>query len=232
VSVRRSVPYYPIALDLDGRPVVIVGGGAVSARKIESLLHSGAHVTVVAPDPVEEIAAWAERGELVLARRPYQSADVDGATLVIAATSVRAVNEQIARDCRARAIPVNVVDDPSLCDFLVPAVLERGSIQLTISTGGKSPAFARRIKRDLENALGPEYAEVNDILGSLREAAKQSPALPTDPDRKRFFEALLGLGLLEMIRDGRSEEAYAAVATLCQEYDVALSELVRSRLTA
>lgn len=229
--MRRSVPYYPIALDLDARPVVIVGGGAVSARKIESLLHAGARLTVIAPDPVEEIAAWAERGDLVLARRAYQSGDVNGATLVIAATSVRAVNEEVARECRARAIPVNVADDPSLCDFLVPAVLERGSIQLTISTGGKSPAFARRIKRDLEDALGPEYAEVNDLLGSLREAAKHSPALPTDPDRKRFFESLLGLGLLEMIRNGQSPEAYAAVAILCEQNQVALSELVRSRLT-
>lgn len=228
--MSRPHSYYPIFLDLEGRRVVIVGGGAVSARKVEAMIRYGARVTVIAPACTEEIARWAGEGRLTLERRTYESTDLDGATLVIASTSAPEVNERIAADCRARGILVNVVDDTALCDFIVPAIVENGSIQIAVSTGGRSPAFARVVKRDLQAAIGPEYAETNDILGSLRDAAKASPKLPADPDRKRFFDELIALGIVEMLRDGRRSEAYRAVAAACAANDVALSELVRARL--
>jgi precorrin-2 dehydrogenase len=221
--------YYPIFLDLDGRSVVIVGGGNVSARKAEALLRSGARVTVVAPEFVEAIE-FDER--ITLKRKSYDANDLADATLVIAATNVPAVNAQIARDCRDRGILVSVIDDTTLCDFIVPAVVETGSIQIAVSTGGKSPAFARFIKRAVHDAIGAEYAELNDILGSLRDAAKASPALPADADRKRFFDELIVLGILDLLRDGRRGEAYRAVADVCEANGVALSDLVRDGLRA
>ncbi|HEX7807321.1 MAG TPA: NAD(P)-dependent oxidoreductase, partial [Thermoanaerobaculia bacterium] len=142
------------------------------------------------------------------------------------------VNAQIARDCRERGILVNVIDDTALCDFIVPAIVEAGSIQIAVSTGGKSPAFARVVKRAIHDAIGPEYAELNDILGSLRDAAKASPQLPADADRKRFFDALISLGILDLLRDGRRGDAYRAVADACEANGVALSDLVREGLRA
>jgi precorrin-2 dehydrogenase/sirohydrochlorin ferrochelatase len=224
--VTRSHPYYPLFLDLEGRDVVIVGGGGVAARKAASLLTYGARVTVVAPAFVPEL----EAAGVALRRRAYEPGDLEGAALVIAATDDAAINASVAAECRRRDILVNVVDDTALCDFIVPAVVESGSIQLAVSTGGQSPALARRLKDDLQHALGPEYAEVNDILGSLRDNAKVSPSLPADADRKRFFDGILELGVIELLRDGHRREAYEAVAEACRAADVRLSALVLARL--
>lgn len=224
--MSRSHPYYPLFLDLEGRDVVIVGGGGVAARKAASLQTHGARVTVVAPAFAPELEAT----EVTLRRRGYEPGDLDGAAMVIAATDDAAINAAVAAECRRRGILVNVVDDTALCDFIVPAVVESGSIQLAVSTGGQSPALARKLKADLEHALGPEYAEVNDILGSLRENAKAAPSLPTDPDRKRFLDGILELGVIELLRDGRRKDAYEAVAQACRAADVRLSALLLVRL--
>ena len=222
--MSRTHPYYPLFLDLEGRDVVIVGGGAVAARKEASLRKYGARVTVVAPAFVPEL----EASGVALRRRGYEPGDVDGSAIVIAATDDADINAAVAAECRRRGILVNVVDDTELCDFIVPAVVESGSIQLAVSTGGQSPALARKLKDDLQHALGAEYAEVNDILGSLRDNAKA--ALPTDADRKRFFDGILELGILELLRDGRRKDAYTAVAEACGAAKVRLSALVLARL--
>jgi precorrin-2 dehydrogenase/sirohydrochlorin ferrochelatase len=202
---------YPVCLDLEGRVAVVIGGGAVAARKAESLSRYGARVIVVAPRFSDELQTMGvERRE-----RPWEARDLDGAALVIAATDDAEINRRIAAECRRRRILINVVDDTDLCDFIVPAVIERGSIQVAISTGGKSPALARRLKADLQNALGEEYVEVNDLLGELRERAKRSPKLPHDRDRKAFFDDLLGRGILELLREGKRDEAYAVIRDAC-----------------
>src|SRR5205085_5435113 len=133
--------------------------------------------------------------------------------MVIASTDDQGVNEQIAADCRARRIPVNVVDVTPLCEFIVPAIIEKGSIQIAVSTGGKSPALARTLKEDLQRTIGPEYADVNDVLGTLRDSAKR--VLPTDVDRKRFFDGIIAKGILDMLRQGKRREAYQALADAC-----------------
>src|SRR5207237_4294482 len=132
------------------------------------------------------------------------------------------VNEQVAVDAVARKLPVNVVDVPRLCEFIVPAIIEKGSVTIAVSTGGKSPALARTLKEDLQRSIGPEYAEVNDLLGTLREDAKK--VLPTDVDRKRFFDSLIAAGILDMIRDGRRAEAYQTIVRMCEGAGVAVSE--------
>ncbi len=224
----KKYPYYPIFLDIEGRNVVIIGGGNVCARKAETMMNYGARVTVVSPEFTGEIEKWAEEGCLALKRKKYDASDLDDANIVIASTDDERVNMQIATDCRRRRIPVNVVDVTPLCEFIVPAIIEKGSIQIAVSTGGKSPALARTLKEDLQLSIGPEYDEVNRLLGSLRDAAKKK--LPTDVDRKRFFDGIIAKGILDMLRKGRRREAYETIARACDAAGVALSDDLRRAL--
>ena len=226
--MKKNFPYYPIYLDIEERSVLIIGGGEVCARKAETMLKYGGRVTIVSPEFTDEIERWAADGKMTLRRKLYEESDLDGAAIVIASTDDPCVNARIARDCRRRKLPVNVVDVTHLCEFIVPAIIESGSIQIAISTGGKSPALARTLKEDLKRTIGDEYAEVNDVLGTLRPGAKQT--LPTDIDRKRFFDGIIAGGILEMLRSGRRAEAYETIARACEAAGVPLSDQVRQEL--
>jgi len=228
--VKKRFPYYPIYIDIEDRAVLIVGGGTVCARKAETMMRYGARVTIVSPEITDEIAAWEQAGVLAVQRKMYAESDLEGASMVIASTDDQCVNARVARDCRRRRIPVNVVDVTHLCEFIVPAIIEKGSIQIAVSTGGKSPAIARTLREDLQRTIGPEYAEVNDLLGTLRKSAKQ--VLPTDIDRKRFFDSIIATGILDLLREGRRREAFEAVARACEVNGVAISEELREKLNA
>lgn len=227
--MNKKYPYYPIYLDVEGRNAVIIGGGEVCARKAETMMRYGARVTIVSPVFTDEIEKWAQEGCLTLSRKRYETADIEDAHIVIASTDDTSVNEQIAADARARRIPVNVVDVTPLCEFIVPAIIEKDGIQIAISTGGKSPALARTLKEDLHRAIGPEYAEVNNLLGSLRDGAKAK--LPTDVDRKRFFDGIIASGVLPLLRGGNRRQAYQIVADACDAAGVAHSEMLREGLS-
>lgn len=224
----KQFPYYPIFLDIENRNVVIIGGGEVCARKAETMMRYGAKVTIVSPEFTQEIEQWARDGKLAMRRKRYETADIEDAHIVIASTDDTSVNEQVAADTRERRIPVNVVDVTPLCEFIVPAILEKDGIQIAISTGGKSPALARTLKEDLSRTVGPEYAEINDLLGSLRESAKAT--LPTDIDRKRFFDGIIARGVLPLLREGKRREAYRLIADACDAAGVAQSEQLRKGL--
>jgi precorrin-2 dehydrogenase / sirohydrochlorin ferrochelatase len=223
--MAKRYPYYPIFLDIEDRSVVIIGGGNVCARKAETMMNYGAKVTIVSPEFTDEIEQWGAEGKLATRRKRYDEADLDGANIVIASTDDTPTNERIAADCRRRRIPVNVVDVTPLCEFIVPAIIDKGSVTLAVSTGGKSPALARTLKEDLQRMVGPEYAEVNDALGTLRESAKR--VLPTDVDRKRFFDGIIAKGILDMLRDGRRREAYQVIADACAAAGVDVSDAVQ-----
>src|ERR1700737_3191145 len=182
------------------------------------MLRYGARVTVVAPDISPEIEQWASSGRLAVRRKSYDRTDLDGASIVIASTDDPRLNGRIARDCRRRKIPVNVVDVTHLGEVIVAAIVQQGSIQLAVSTGGKSPALARTLKEDLQKFVGPEYAEINDLLGTLRPSAKK--ILPSDVDRKRFFDGILAQGVVAMLQQGKRREAYQAIARACREAGV------------
>ena len=226
--MKKKYPYYPVYLDIEERNVLIIGGGNVCARKAETMMKYGAHVTIVSPEFTDEIEGWATQGVLELRRKPYEEPDLDGASIVIASTDDPCINARIARDCRRRKIPVNVVDVTHLCEFIVPAIVESGSIQIAVSTGGKSPALARTLKEDLQKFVGPEYDEVNQVLGSLRSAAKKT--LPTDIDRKRFFDSIIAKGILEMLHEGLRNDSYKTIARSCEEAGVSLSDQLRAAL--
>ena len=228
--MKKNFPYYPIYIDIEDRSVLIVGGGTVCARKAETMMRYGARVTIVSPEITDEIAAWEQAGVLAVQRKMYAESDLEGASMVIASTDDQCVNARVARDCRRRRIPVNVVDVTHLCEFIVPAIIEKGSIQIAVSTGGKSPAIARTLREDLQRMIGPEYAEVNDLLGTLRKSAKE--VLPTDVDRKRFFDSIIAAGILDLLREGRRREAFEAVARACDANGVEVSEQLREKLNA
>jgi siroheme synthase-like protein len=224
----KQFPYYPIFLDVENRNVVIIGGGEVCTRKAETMMRYGAKVTIVSPELTSELEEWARNGQLTIRRKRYETTDIEDAHIVIASTDDTAVNERVAADARALRIPVNVVDVPHLCEFIVPAIVEKESIQIAISTGGKSPALARTLKEDLNRTVGPEYAEINDLLGSLRDSAKAT--LPTDSDRKRFFDGIIARGVLPRMREGKRKEAYRLIADACDAAGVAQSEPLKRGL--
>jgi precorrin-2 dehydrogenase/sirohydrochlorin ferrochelatase len=192
--------YIPIFLDVTGRECVVVGGGEVAARKVESLLEAGARVRVVSPrlsPPLESLVA---RGSVTHLARDYQRGDIRGCVLVYAATDDPKLHNALAAEARVLGIPVNVVDVPGLCTFIAPAVLQRGALQIAISTGGASPAFAARLRRELEDQFGPDYARTLEVL---RAARRRLHADEIDPaERMRRLKDLANSALPAAIAAG------------------------------
>jgi precorrin-2 dehydrogenase / sirohydrochlorin ferrochelatase len=164
LSEDGNVVLYPIFLDLSGRRCVVVGGGEVANRKARKLLQARARVVVISP----EIRAELESVAVEIQRRPYREGDLEGAHLAFAATNSREVNAAVAREAKARGVPVNVADEPSEGDFAVPSTLRRGRLQVAVSTGGASPTLARRIREELEKAFGPEWAGIVEESSAAR----------------------------------------------------------------
>jgi uroporphyrin-III C-methyltransferase/precorrin-2 dehydrogenase/sirohydrochlorin ferrochelatase len=181
-EARRRWPH-PIFLDLAGRRVVVVGGGTVAERKIEALIAAGADVTVVSPDVTDFIEGHAAGGRLRLDRRPYRRGDLAGCCLAYAATSDPEVNRAVRDEATDAGIWLNAVDRPALCDFITPAIVRRGDLSLAVSTNGRAPALARRIREDLEREFGPEYADLTEAAGEARTRAMADGRPADDVER-------------------------------------------------
>jgi len=222
--------YYPIFLQIAGRNVLIVGGGEVAARKVETLLRYGARITVVATHIAEFITEMASSGRLMVRSRAYSADDIEDQFLVVAATNDTKVNRQVALDARVRGAMVNVVDLPQLCDFIVPAILQRAPIQVAVSTGGSSPALARIIRQRVEAVITPGLAELTEMLGSLRTVARET--LHTDAERKRFFDGVVDSDVLSHLESGRRGDAYRSLRELCHAAGIVLPPDLSSRLEA
>jgi precorrin-2 dehydrogenase/sirohydrochlorin ferrochelatase len=173
---------FPIFLKLAGCRCLVVGGGPVGEAKIESLLLAGANVRVVAPRATPAIGAWARARKIRWEARGFEPSDLDGVFLVVAATSSARLHERIFRQARRHGVLCNVVDDPARCDFYYPAVVRRGQLQIAISTGGRSPALAQHLRKELERQFGPEYETWVEQLGQARQKLL---ARPIDPARRR-----------------------------------------------
>jgi precorrin-2 dehydrogenase / sirohydrochlorin ferrochelatase len=161
--------YFPINLDIRGKPVIVVGGGAVAARKCLSLIAAGARVTVIAPTLASTLRGLAEEEQLSHLPREYKAGDLAGSFLVFAATDSPTVNRAVAGEAKDRGIMANIADSPDLCAFTLPAVLCRDELLITVSTGGVAPALAGKIREELEGRYGHEYAHLIKILGRVRE---------------------------------------------------------------
>ena len=179
---------FPMFVKLVGRPCLVVGAGSVAQAKIEGLLPTGALLRVVAPEATATIAAWAARGRLSWERRRFAASDLDGAFLVIAATSSGEVNQSVFRAAEARGILCNTVDEPERCHFYYPAVVRRGQLQIAISTGGLSPSLAHRLRVELEAQFGPEYEPWLEWLGEARRVVLAKPL--SEARRQRLLERL------------------------------------------
>lgn len=198
--------YYPAFVDIEDQPCLVVGGGAIAAEKAGSLLDCGAVVTVISPDLTEALRGRADRGELRWIARRYEPGDVRGFMLVICAAGSAEANEQVYGDAEKEGIMANVVDVPELCRYIVPSIVRQGDLCIAISTGGKSPALAKKIRGQLEGAFGTEYAVLLDLLGAYRPRMKARH--PEDIDtRARLWKSLVDSDLLDLIRAGRAEEA-------------------------
>jgi precorrin-2 dehydrogenase/sirohydrochlorin ferrochelatase len=200
-----STAHYPVNLVLEGRSCLVAGAGAVGAQKVRGLLEAGAVVHVVAPEIGPEVAALAaETPERVqVDQRPYQSTDLDGCRLAIAATDDPATNHQVFLDGEAAGVWVNSADDPTNCAFTLPARIRQGPLLVTFSTGGTSPAVSSWLRRRFTQEFGPEYAELLSLLAEER-AKLQADGEPTEG---RDWQSALDSGMLDLIRSGHIAEA-------------------------
>jgi siroheme synthase-like protein len=186
---------FPAFLKLDNRPVLVVGGGAIASSKIPALLDAGARVTVVAPKLNCDLAERVRNRQIEWLPKPFEPDDLNGKFLVVAATALHDVNESVFQEAETRHVLCNAVDDIDHCHFYYGSIVQRGDLQIAISTNGKSPALSQRLRKELEQQFGPEYAAWLDWLGAAREAIR---AQSTDPEAaKRYLHLLASRPMFE-----------------------------------
>lgn len=207
-----DTPFYIACLKLKGRRCLVVGGGDIGLEKVEGLLACDGDVTVVAPELQPELRRLADEGSIEWVAREYRPSDLEGSFMAIAATNDSEVNIGVYDDAEKRAMLVNVVDVPPLCNFILPAIVRTGPLAIAISTAGASPALAKRMKREISALFGEEYARLAIILNDARGWAKAT--LPTYQDRKEFFEGIVNgdPDPVELIRAGDERAVLDIVA--------------------
>ena len=196
--------YYPIFLDVKHRRCLVVGGGSVGVRKVMTLLDCGASVTVVSPRISEKLAALAKNDSLIVEKRPFKFSDLKDKFLVIGATDNQELNQQIHAESERLDILCNIADQPEACNFILPSIVKKGDLVIAISTSGKSPAFAKKLRKDFEKLLGNEYATFLELMGTIRKKLLAEEHKPEA--HKPLFEELINRGLIEMIKDRRKKD--------------------------
>jgi siroheme synthase-like protein len=216
-----ATPFYIACLRLSGRTSLVVGGGDIGLEKVEGLLACGGDVVLVAPQAHEALQELAAEGSIVWHQREYQAEDLDGCLIAIAATDDTEVNIQVFNDAERRAMLVNVVDVPPLCNFILPAIVRTGPLAVAISTAGASPALAKRMKREISELFGEPYATLAVLLNDARGWAKST--LPTYQDRKEFFEAIVNgePDPIELLRAGDAGAVRDLIAAAQSSYQPA-----------
>jgi precorrin-2 dehydrogenase len=195
---------YPAILLLEGRLAVVIGGGQVAERKVRTFLDAGAKVRVVTPDVSKGIRRRADAGDIELVERRYEPGDLAGAAAVVAATDDEDVNRGVFAEATDAGIPVNVVDNVSLCTFIAPSIVRQGDLVVAISTGGAAPALAVRIRERLEREFGEEYARFLSLMAELREQVK----VPGDQDdRAKAWYRVIDSDVMELVRAGEMDRA-------------------------
>ena len=201
--------YYPIYLNLNGKRALVVGGGEIAEGKIGRLRQTGADITVVSPEATRGIVRYADCGEVCWLKREYRDGDLDGAFIVIAATNQRDVNQRIFEDADRLGILLNVVDDPPRCNFIAPSIVERGPVTLAISTGGASPALARKLRESLGESAELKWADMAGVMSAARKRLRET-GVSVDP---QHWQCCLGDDLLDLVQAGRETEALESLLT-------------------
>lgn len=209
--------FFPIYLNVRGQPCLVVGGGEVAARKAALLLRAGAQVAVVAPELAHNLRLLAEQGQVEHIARVFELRDLDGRAVVIAGTDDEAVNRQVADEAKARRIPVNVVDRPDLCSFIMPSIIDRSPILVAVSSGGASPVLARLLRAKLETAIPATYGRLAALVAGFRTQVKQR--FKRAADRRVFWERILQGPVAEMIFTGREKAADAVLRQAIEKGD-------------
>ena len=195
--------FYPVFLNLEGRRCVVIGGGQIAEGKILKLIDSGASMNVISPDATQAIRDAADRGDVELNLRKYQAGDLQGVFLVIAATNDQVVNQEIFEEAESRGILLNAVDDPPRCSFIAPSIVKRGPVTLAISTGGASPALARKLRETLADSPALDWADAASVVSKARKTIKEKQ-VALDPQR---WQCCFTPELLALVRSGREDEA-------------------------
>jgi siroheme synthase-like protein len=219
-----ETPFYIACLKLKGRRCVVIGGGDIGLEKVEGLLACDADVALIAPVAHPELEALAGEGSIEWIQRPYAgAADLEGAVMAIAATNDSEVHFGVFDDAERRAMLVNVVDVPPLCNFILPAIVRSGPLAIAISTAGASPALAKRMKREVSDLFGEEYARLAVILNDARGWAKST--LPTYQDRKEFFEGIVNgePDPVVLLRESREQDVLALIEAAKERSSAALA---------
>ncbi len=218
VQGMLDTPFYIACLKLTGRRCVVVGGGEVGLEKVDGLLACDGWITLIAPTAEPALQEYASEGSIRWEQRAYAgAADLDGAFMVIAATNDTDVNIAVFDDAERRAMLVNVVDVPPLCNFILPAIVRMSPLAIAISTAGASPALAKRMKREIEAQFGAPYARLAVLLNEVRGWAKAT--LPTYQERKEFFEGIVNgdPDPIALLRDGGGEQAVRDLIVRAQD---------------
>jgi uroporphyrin-III C-methyltransferase/precorrin-2 dehydrogenase/sirohydrochlorin ferrochelatase len=201
--------YMPIFLNIRDRPCLVVGGGKVAARKVALLNRAGARITVVTPETCAEVKTLVDLGKVTCIQREFRKADMDGVVLVIAATDNEAVNREVSELANQHSIPVNVVDNPDLCSFIVPSIIDRSPVQVAVSTGGASPVLARLLRARLESFIPAAYGQLARLVDDFRHSVKQR--FSAAGQRRYFWENILQGQVAELLFAGHEEKARAAL---------------------
>lgn len=196
--------YYPLYIDIDSKKCVVIGGGDVAERKVASLVECGANVEVVSPEVTPALDQLSKEGRIKVRDRGYVPGDLEGAILAIAATDDNDLNKEIHKEAVEKRIPINVVDVPELCSFIVPSTVRRGDLVISISTSGSCPALAKNIRKQLQQLFGGEYAGFCEILKNFREEVADKYEEPEE--RKRALNRLIESDVIELIREGKDRE--------------------------
>ena len=200
---ERAPVYYPVSLNVSGKRCVVVGGGQVALRKVRALLECGANVEVISPEFCSELVELAEDRRISVSYRQYQLGDLKNAFIAIAATDNSDINRKVVKEAQSNAILVNIADDAENSNFILPSYLRRGDVAIAVSTAGRSPALARKIRTRLEEVFGDEYASLALLVDEVRAEVKRQ-GIKVDGD---IWQEALDLDLLsELLRRGENEK--------------------------
>lgn len=195
--------YYPVFLDLKNKECAVIGGGLVAERKVELLLECGAKIMVISPELTDKLEKLRNLGKVFQVKRKYRFGDLEGVFLAVCATNDPDVNLRVYEEAIERNILVNVVDEPTLCNFIVPSTVRRGDLVIAISTSGSCPALAKKLRKELEKVFGSEYKEYVNLLRKLREKLMEEE--PDTEKRNLILKKLVDSDLLELIKNERRD---------------------------